>query len=231
MTGTRSSPLLTTLSSVKTAPKWSFRGRSSGAGEAGEKNPGPGTYAAATPDKSKYSRAPAAMFGTSSRDGPGGGFAPGPGQYNSKSVLSEGTPKYGFGSSQRSGLARRSQTPGPGSYDVRKGMDGLQISLSGRFGESRRARTPGPGAYSSNDSTYEQSPKFCFGTSLRPDLQLATKNPGPGTYQAMSALGGNVVFQSPPKYSMKPRREMLKTSAHSTPGPGAHGGQFTTFGY
>jgi len=231
--GTRSTPtLLTTLSDIQQAPKWSFRGRAPDARESASKNPGPGQYAISHPYKTKYSRAPCAMFGTSSRDGPLGGFAPGPGQYNSKTMISDGTPKFGFGTSTRGELGKRSGTPGPGTYDVRKNLDGLQVSLSARFSnEGRRAKTPGPGTYNVKDNTLEASPQFGFGTSRRPSLGVTSKAPGPGTYAQETALGGNISFHSSPKYSMKPRRDLDSSKKNSTPGPGAHGGQFTTFGY
>lgn len=227
MTGSRTNcPLLTTLSNVKQAPKWSFRGRGDPASmETPAKNPGPGAYGVTQPDKSKYTRAPAATFGTSSRDGPRSAACPGPGQYATRQT--ECTPKYGFGTSQRAGMGNRSQTPGPGAYDVRGDACRGQVSLGARFSDaSRRARTPGPGSYNST-TTYDHGPRFGFGTSLRPDLQVPTKNPGPGAYQAMSSLGGNVVFSSPPRYSMKARRDENKGSCSSP----SHGGQFTTFGY
>jgi len=229
--GTRSSPLLTVLSEINQAPKWSFRGRASEVTEQGTKNPGPGTYAISHPYKTKYSRAPCAMFGTSSRDGPRGGFQPGPGQYNTKTMLSDGTPKFGFGSSLRGELGKRSGTPGPGTYDVRKSLDGLQVSLSARFQyENRRAKTPGPGSYNVKDNTLEASPHFGFGTSRRPNLGIQSKAPGPGAYAQETALGGNISFHSSPKYSMKPRRDVDNKRHNQTPGPGAHGGQFTQFG-
>lgn len=233
MTGARENSLLTTLSNCRQAPKWSFRGRG-GANEdrtAAGRNPGPGQYALIRPDKVKYSRTPCAMFGSSSRDGPRGHSCPGPGQYQQQAILADGTPKYGFGTSLRADMALRSQTPGPGTYDVRKSLSDHQVSLSMRFNDSQRASTPGPGAYSSKDCTYEASPKFGFGSSERPPLNIATRNPGPGTYKETSALGGNVCYNSPPKYSIKARREDIKSSAYTNPGPGTHGGASTQFGY
>lgn len=233
--GSRSMPLLTSSSTCKTAPKWSMRGRAGGKDGMGGSNkvPGPGTYALMAPEKTRYARAPQAQFGTSLRDGVGiGGKAmPGPGQYtaNFKANL-EQTPKWGFGTSLRGGEGStgRSRTPGPGAYDTRTDLGGTKVSMTARnMGILNRSLTPGPGTYGSNFNNLETAPRFGFGTSLRPDLSRPSKVPGPGTYAESNSMGQQcVTTSSPPKYSMKPRRNPV-THGNTTPGPSFI---FTQFG-
>merc|ERR1712232_335067 len=69
----------------------------------------------------------------------------------------------------------------------------------------------------------EKQPRWGFGTSQRPDTSNTHGGtPGPGAYIMSTAVGGG------PKYSMQPRRQGLRPQP--SPGPGAHGGHYSTFG-
>lgn len=221
--------LLTSMSNVRNSPKWSMRARPTDKDQRG-KSPGPGAYGLPVTEMTKYSRSPKAQFGTSDRESMGkAGSAPGPGQYAPKDAMAC-TPKYGFGTSLRSGAANRSSTPGPGTYDVRGTMQQTSSTFSARYGEGKRAQTPGPGAYAPKHDVFDMSPKFGFGTAQRPGLSTTSKGPGPGTYQHLSTLGGNVICGNAPKYSMKPRREDGSGMTGKSGGPGPQFGPFTQFG-
>ena len=43
---------------------------------------------------------------------------PGPGTYNSSLSNKQAAPRYGFGSSQRANLAKKTLSPGPGGYKI-----------------------------------------------------------------------------------------------------------------
>jgi hypothetical protein len=139
-----SAPLITTLSTVKSSPKWSFKGRFDSKTQANAA-PGPGAYGA--PSDPRQTAKPAFSFGSTSRDGYHGIGNPGPGQYTPVDP-NHCTPKFGFGTSGRGGLARRSTTPGPGTYDAAPGNVGPRFTAAGRrSGESKAPPAPGPGAY------------------------------------------------------------------------------------
>jgi len=228
MTGARSQPLLTASSAVKKAPSWSMRGRTPSRDSLPTKGPGPGSYGLPSPDKSKVPRAPAAQFGTSTRDGfVSSKQAPGPGQYTPK--VSGLSLKFGFGTSVRVGEGgRRSRTPGPGAYNLRSEPGGMKISFTARTAADRaRSQGPGPGSYTPSLGHLDGQPKFGFGTALRPEVTKGQKGPGPGTYATGNTLGmGAVTLPHAPKYSMKPRRNPAIPGAN-TPGPAAN---FTQFG-
>mmetsp|Transcript_58499 Transcript_58499/g.128259 ORF Transcript_58499/g.128259 Transcript_58499/m.128259 type:complete len:224 (+) Transcript_58499:115-786(+) len=218
------SPLITNLSQVKTLPKWSFQGRSGR--QHADPVPGPGAYGHITSDKDKYTKSPNFVFGTSGRDGPRGASQPGPGQYTPDDP-NRVSARYGFGTSSRGGIGSKSSGPGPGSYETRANMDGgPKYTAAPRRAQSAGANAPGPGAYQATNSvksTLETSPKWGFGTSQRQGLSSVNRTPGPGQYEAATKIG------DAPKYSMKPRRTAGGNA--QTPGPGAHGGQYTQFGY
>merc|ERR1719450_372046 len=100
--------LFTTLSTVKTAPKWSFSGRKE------DKDnlmvPGPGAYTSVAPEMSKYTRSSRVVFGTSGRETLGKSAVPGPGQYAPKEANLTASPRFGFGSAM--GLQGRRRRPG-----------------------------------------------------------------------------------------------------------------------
>lgn len=204
------------LSVNKAAPKWSLRPRlkpKDGASTA----PGPGAYNFTATSMDKYRTSQRYGFGTSSRDGKSFVGVPGPGAYTpfDPNITA---PRWVMGSESRLGMVRRSQTPGPGTYDTRGNMDGLQKSMSGRFESKRSHSNPGPGKYNPfHAQTEDAEPRWAFGTSSRPELLGTSKSPGPGTYEALSTLSGNPVISNCPKYTLKPRRNPLKSA--DTPGP------------
>lgn len=215
MTG--KSVVLTMMSTNKTAPKWTIRPRLT-AKERAQSAPGPGAYGFTKPETDKFCRTPAFGFGSSSRDGRAFVGQPGPGAYTPVDP-NWTAKKVNFGSEKRLGLGSRSCTPGPGTYDTRGGMEGLQKSMSARLDGGalgRRSRTPGPGQYNPNRSQVEEGfPRFSFGTGSRPDLLGASKTPGPGTYTPNS----EPCEPSIPRYTLKPRRNPLKSSESPGIGP------------
>jgi len=107
--------------------------------------------------------------------------------------------------------------------------EGPKWSASNKPSFESKGNQPGPGDYSHVDmATSERNPKWGFGTSRRPDstgsVHLSTPGPGayPGAYMNGTSLGAG------PKYSMKSRLAAPRT--HPSPGPGAHGGHYTSFG-
>lgn len=218
--------VMTSQSVHKSAPKWSMCPRARGK-EAGSTAPGPGAYGFTAPDKDKFSRTPSFGFGTSSRDGKSFRGIPGPGAYTPLDPRFQST-KVAIGSEPRLGAIRRSQTPGPGTYDTRGNMEGLQKSFSARLdggAMGKRSNTPAPGNYNvAHSQTEETTARWGFGTSSRPELLGPSKSPGPGTYEYMTALGGSAVTANCPKYTLKPRRNPLKST--ETPGPAAPYTQF-----
>mmetsp|Transcript_18761 Transcript_18761/g.35212 ORF Transcript_18761/g.35212 Transcript_18761/m.35212 type:complete len:151 (+) Transcript_18761:26-478(+) len=82
-------------------------------------------------------------------------------------------------------------------------------------------------------SHHKKAPKWSFTERL--EGRLTRPVPGPGTYEVSAAETAAKTFQRPPKFSfgsagrnlVAPKRE----ERLSTPGPGAYGGHYTTFGY
>jgi len=216
---------ITTLSTNKGSPKYSFKGK----GAEGRKpdTPGPGAYASVYSESTtKYNKSPQYGFGGASRDGNRASPAPGPGQYSPSDPSTVST-QYGFGTSSRKGGASRGDQPGPGAYNVgaQVGAEGPKYSASPRRDWVPDAVTPGPGTYQPPDPSAagdKSSPKWGFGTSGREARARPTAaNPGPGAYTSESKLAG-------PQYSMRGRVDPNRVAP--TPGPGAHGPVYTQFG-
>mmetsp|Transcript_60357 Transcript_60357/g.167104 ORF Transcript_60357/g.167104 Transcript_60357/m.167104 type:complete len:224 (-) Transcript_60357:76-747(-) len=223
MEGARSAEFLTKLSSVRTSPKWSFKGNR-GSPRSLE-TPGPGTYGNVGPETPKFRRNPSYGFGTSPREGYRPHTAPGPGQYSPADPCTVSS-KYGFGTAQRQGNKQAPAViPGPGSYTHKEpmGTEGPKYGLTARREGARSPEVPGPGAYPSSETTANatQVPKYGFGTSARA-ARTQSLTPGPGSYNANGTMSG-------PKYTMSTRREGGRNV--STPGPGTYCGAHTTFGY
>lgn len=218
--------VLTSQSVHKNAPKWSMTARGK-ARERGSTAPGPGQYIPVAADKDKFNRTPSYGFGTSSRDGKSFRGLPGPGSYTPQNP-NFFSPKWAMGSESRLGPVRRSQTPGPGEYDTRGNMEGLQKSFSARLDGGalgKRSLTPAPGNYDVKHIQVEEAgQRWGFGTSSRPELLGKSKTPGPGSYEYASALSGSPTTANCPKYTLKPRRNPLKSA--ETPGPA---GPYTQF--
>jgi len=89
--------------------------------------------------------------------------SPGPGAYNTRSMLERG-PKAGFGTSTRADetkrLEKKSGGPGPGAYDLNLyrafGQDVPKFSISSRRVnvDLNAIMTPGPGQYNAEDSSF-----------------------------------------------------------------------------
>jgi len=218
-------PLITGLSHVKTSPKWSFSGRQKGFAD--KNGPGPGSYTTAAPDStSKSKRAPGFAFGSASREIIDKQRVPGPGSYGHRAYMgSEGT--YFSCTPRRGKGVGPAEQPGPGAHNLPGlcGTSGPKFTATPRRGELSKPTVPGPGAYNHEDNVLCQGQeKWSFGTSTRPTIDSSNKTPGPGTYNHKEHVGSHGQ-----QYSMSARRE--GTKLQTTPGPGAHGGHFTQFGY
>lgn len=213
-------------SNFKASPKFSFTSAPA-AKDKKHSVPGPGQYSNIQADKDKFARSSSWTMGCSTRDGgKAWGTLPGPGAYTpaNPSLVS---PKWGFGAEGRLRERKLSQTPGPGAYDVRsKGLGGLEMSICSKPDGQRRSHTPGPGSYKpSHDpcSHMSSAPKVSFGCSSRAELAMS-KTPGPGAYEHLTSLGGNVLMRTPAKYSIKGRYNQPKPDI--TPGPSHPGTSF-----
>jgi len=219
--------LITTLSPVRTSPKWSFRGREGG-GSTPDHVPGPGAYAPIPSDRDKFTAAPKFGFGSSSRDGLMGVSQPGPGQYKPEDPNMVSA-RWGFGTSTRGPIGKTSSGPGPGAYELRSTLSGSKWTTSARrIASTGSLGTPGPGQYATHlitsGPTFESAPRYGFGSSGRSRVGT-NKAPGPGTYELPNSSGS-------PRWSLRGRWPSNTPSPHkSSPGPGAHGGQYTQFGY
>jgi len=221
--------LITALSTCKTAPKWSFSGRKDL--DRSMQTPGPGAYTSVAPDASKYTKASRVVFGTSQRETIRTTTVPGPGQYAPGDHLAS-SPRFGFGTAKRQGMARMNGNPGPGAYQPAGvlGTEGAKYSVTGRREEKDRTiQTPGPGTYQPKDdgrAGVEKPPTWSFGTSPRAGIAGGHHmTPGPGAYEPKSQMGKG------PAFSIKARRAEGPGGTGLTPGPGAHGGMYTQFGY
>lgn len=230
--GAASPRFATALSTCKSSPRFSFRGRP---GDASKTNtPGPGAYSHASPVSDRFSTQPRHGFGTAQRDRATDKGVPGPGQYKPHETR-KGTVAAGFGKSPRQSVQPgRSTAIGPGHYhsDVEKtmGTSGPRYTAAPRPAERRAHETPGPGAYqcesdqvvASSQQGRPRSPKWGFGTSPR-DHPSRAVSPGPGTYNSENDLAG-------PKFTMRPKWDRKRASSSDTPGPGAYDSNLTCFG-
>lgn len=244
---------LNKFSNVRTAPKWSFRGRVQGGGGGGgyetrQANPGPGAYTTSSFDTGKK-RAASWGFG-SAATGRGGArgdsvgavarpsSAPGPGQYSHEGyrMTRSGTPSFGFGSSQREskGYSNSSAeaycSPGPGQYNgnyrVTRNAHPSYTSAPRRPMSAGNEQTPGPGSYQSARAARPDAPaapKWKFGSSERAKTADSVA-PGPGNYNYNATMG-----RGSPKYSMRGKHTHLDKKSVEAPGPGAFAGQYTQF--
>lgn len=220
-------------SSVGTGLQWSMRQRTREAGT--NDDPGPGAYQAINMEQVKE-QTPGWRFGTSNREPTGSFNPPGPGTYEPSDPRNP-QPKYKFGTSNRPGQVK-SSNPGPGSYEVaseigaKKDVHHTPKYTGTPRGKVQPSKTPGPGSYEQSvAATTQNAPKFGFGTAKRTgELGAGAGTPGPGTYSHATTMSGA-------KFSLQSRRQFESHpkgrggAANITPGPGAHGGSFTQFGY
>lgn len=129
------------------------------------------------------------------------------------------SPRYGFGSGERSQFTPRGakSTPGPGQHNPDSSKTSQMraepsFSAAPRREETVNKKLPGPGSYTVMESqaqTWKGSPRYKFGTSVRTSAQDNKKagTPGPGQYAVanMTRTGHNSVGDSAPKWSMPGR--------------------------
>jgi len=245
MVGSSSAPNLTTMSKYSSSPKYSLRGKWNYSGGSAKQGPDPGVYGRPPIEiTSKYRRFTAGSFGTSSRwrsdDKNDPGREPGPGAYNMKSTLDTASGSS-FGASQRSTFKdppKSQKVPSPGDYEVRgrtRTMDpsmggGGAYSFTGKWppGVQAGKNAPGPGAYTPDwKNDYPAPPKYGFGTSTRPPLNLPNDAPAPGTYNMPDGVTGHITFPSTCKFSFR-SRHFLKPDALTSMGPNC--AQASSFG-
>ena len=117
----------------------------------------------------------------------------------------------GFPLSPRKDLFSSSDSPGPGSYEVKSRDSTRTFQMRGKKKEKPN-NVPGPGAY---------SPKFIvknfttstIGKSKRTELTVALDTPGPGSYDSK-------VQTAAPRWSFHGIKDA--SVANSTPGPGKY---------
>merc|ERR1711957_518275 len=177
------------------------------------------------------SRHPGWGFGTSNRSFEQAWSAVGPGQYAPGSSGHVIAPHYGFGTSPRTGMnVATSKSPGPCSYAPNHSVtkrDAPKYSASprrmGQAQSAARSLTPGPGAYTAPGTPGCNKPSWGFGTAAQRGKQGNPAAPGPGAYHPR-------VGRNAPKYSMREKTSSSHgANLRTTPGPGAHGGQYTQF--
>lgn len=120
--------------------------------------PGPGTHTikSTVGDGPSFSAAPRLEAGTaigSTKD-----KAPGPGEYDSvDNAISEGKPRWGFGTQTRMDATGKGQmaTPGPGAYILSTAVgEGPKFSMKSRYRNPRPHPSPGPGAHGGHFSSF-----------------------------------------------------------------------------
>jgi hypothetical protein len=210
-------------SSYKTAPKFSF----TTAGEGPQKKkavPGPGHYGQIGPDKDKFKRS-ASWVISATREGGGNWFQPpGPGAYTPGD--GRNAPKWCFSTEKRLHELPKPNYPGPGHYPVDPKNNAVSMSISHKPEAPRGHQMPGPGQYKPSFEASSQvgsSPKIGFGTSSRSDL-TSSKTPGPGKYESLSTLNGNITMRNAQKYSIANRYK--EPSHNASPGIASAGTQF-----
>jgi len=216
---------LNATSGFKNTPKYTISGRYPM--NKRHRVPGPGTYKDTKTDVDKFDKTPSYKLGGSYWDSNEKSPLPGPGAHNPVKAGLASAPKWAFSSEPRLHEAKRDKTPDPGAYEVRGKMEGLQVSMMRKPEASMRSMTPGPGHYKPDATPlFRSTPKLSFGSSTRDEKKTTTRSqpPGPGKYDALTTLGGNITMRSSAKYTVKGRYDPPK--ADQTPGHIAAG---TTF--
>lgn len=226
-------PRMHGLSHIRRSPRWSFKQSSDF--ERRFLPPGPGTYhlddgSEAVNAVSRYQKGPIFSFGLSGRDPIGKQKIPGPGAYElaqeaglsaSKWTMTPRRECHGRGAA--GALAAGAGEPGPGKYDLEETFGKSAKYTGQKFDMGKTRVLPGPGDYSQGDVTATKTPSWRFGTSNRPNnggAEMAT--PGPGAYMVACTVG------AAPGATLKGRHAAGRPSP--MPGPGAHGGHYSSFG-
>jgi len=225
-------PRMHGLSHIRRSPRWSFKHSSDM--DRRFLPPGPGTYhlddgTDAVGAMSRYQKGPIFSFGLSGRDPIGKQKIPGPGAYElaqeagvtaSKWTMTPRRERRGAGAVAVGGPGE----PGPGDYDLEETFGkSAKYTAGQKFDMGKTRVLPGPGDYSQGDVTASKTPSWRFGTSNRPNnggAEMAT--PGPGAYMVSSTVG------AAPGATLKGRHAAGRPSP--MPGPGAHGGHYSSFG-
>jgi hypothetical protein len=153
-------------------------------------------------------------------------YVPGPGNYqpNVNSNKIKG-PSWRFGTSNKTDANPYASNPGPGNYNISKGLgqDAPKYSLTSKNnysgGSAAKNLVPGPGQYSLENSqqTMTKPPTWKIGTASRDDnLKKVVREgfPGPGNYNSEKGA-------SNPKYSFG-RDPRIKSAYSDGPGPGQY---------
>mmetsp|Transcript_89648 Transcript_89648/g.254148 ORF Transcript_89648/g.254148 Transcript_89648/m.254148 type:complete len:223 (-) Transcript_89648:120-788(-) len=166
--------------------------------------PGPGQYGFTATHTDKFSRSASWGISGSSREGKPWFAPPGPGTYKPEQST-RAAPRWVFGSEGKLREMKRATVPGPGAYEVRGKADSGGSLMAPKPEATRRVHTPGPGAYKPAHealSHMKASTKSSFGSSSRSTLVLST-TPGPGSYDHLASLGGNIAMQTSAKYTIQ----------------------------
>jgi len=145
---------------------------------------------------------------------------PGPGQYQAGLSHKQGSPSWKLGTSSRGG-DRRSDTPGPGSYNSpgKISTEAPHYGFGHKSVTNFTSTTPGPGAYNSTGlrGFDQKSPSYSFRMKT-PTLSDNLRVPGPGSYNQNSRIQN----QTSPAFKMgtSKRDGLYQTSA--APGPGSY---------
>eukprot|EP00928_Gymnodinium_smaydae_P053541 TRINITY_DN37510_c0_g1_i1.p1 TRINITY_DN37510_c0_g1~~TRINITY_DN37510_c0_g1_i1.p1 ORF type:complete len:244 (+),score=16.72 TRINITY_DN37510_c0_g1_i1:167-898(+) len=212
------------LSHIRRSPRWTFNGRQGNSQNA--EGPGPGAYTTPNTDvTSRFKKQPNHAFGTTQRETFDKHRVPGPGAYTDKRGFGNAGQSYSLTPRRPARGKEQKDYPGPGAHDLKSTIGaGPKFTAISRRILDKKDHVPGPGEYEQVDNPVaEKNPSWGFGTASRPDTASRSNHatPGPGDYITASAVGEG------PKYSMQARRVGQRPAP--SPGPGAHGGQYTVF--
>lgn len=187
--------------------------------------PGPGQYDYDVTEEKLKVEKKNVVFGKESRNKALKESGPGPGQYQSTDTTARveryrAQSGYKWDKSARDGMYRKSEAPGPGTYEAKPEYVLESTGKSYSLGKASGKRPvlgvgiPGPGAYDPNELTASGNIKF--GKMERVNPALTKRDvPGPGQYdpdQAFSKL------TSPPGVKFPKSSQHAKENA--IPGPG-----------
>lgn len=229
-------PTILGLSHVRRPPKWTILGRNS-LNHKASGVPGPGSYGEAVADNtSRYRRGPCHSFGTAGREYHLKVKVPGPGTYPLPSTVGAGAHAYSISPRPHDKLGQEGNLPGPGSYGIRSSVGtgpGCKLPKRPddakekvvRSDDQRTSRGPGPGKYNldqADGTVHEKGPQWSFGSSERPKTSgPGGPTPGPTAYVVASTLGAG------PHFTMQGRHPGPRLQP--SPGPGSHGGHYSSF--
>mmetsp|Transcript_43734 Transcript_43734/g.81607 ORF Transcript_43734/g.81607 Transcript_43734/m.81607 type:complete len:228 (+) Transcript_43734:81-764(+) len=210
------------LSTCRSAPEFSFKSRVP-VKDKDEAAPGPGKYGVPSCDV-KFRRTLDICFGSSSRltNKKWAGGAPGPGAYT-PFMPSQSGRSCSFGTGPRLPKKKDMGGPPPGNYPIQSSLSGKAVYFAGKpEGKASLGKSPDPGAYKANfGQVYRTDPVPFFGSESREKALLKAGNdaPGPGAYELLPELGGNVTTTFRPSFSFQGRRKPPRNDKETSPGP------------